>query len=130
MPTVTFIDSKFKASFIEGHIIYIELNDFEIFEPEDILKLRHWISNDIKGKKLYNIFQFGNGSSISREARELAAKKEDGQVTLGTAIIVRNMAQQLIVDYYLKINKPERPTKAFFKYEKATAWVLNKINSD
>jgi len=125
-----FIDPKFKASFIEGHIIYIELNDFEIFETQDILKLRDWISKNIKEKKLYNIFQFGNGSSISREARELVAKKEDGQVTIGTAIIVRNMAQQLIVDYFIKINKPERPAKAFFKYDKAEAWVLNKVNSD
>ena len=130
MPADKFIDSKFKASFIEGHIIYIEVNDFEIFEAEDIFKLRKWVSENIKEKKLYNLFQFGVGSSVSKEAREISALKEESQVTIGMAIIVRNMAQQLIIDYYMKINKPERPTKAFFNYNNAVEWILKKVNSD
>ena len=128
MSTEYFIDPKFKASFIEGHIIYIEVNDFEVYEVEDILKLRRWISENIKEKKLYNLFHFGVGSGISRETREYAAGTSGAELTLGTAVLVRNKAQELIIDYYLKMNKPDRPTKAFFKREDAIEWILKKIN--
>jgi hypothetical protein len=122
------VDKKFKVSLIEEFILFIELNDFEVFEVEDLLKIRNWINAKITNEKLFNLFQFGNGSSLSRELREYAASEDGAKRTLGTAILVKNLAQQLLIDYYLKFNKPKYPTKAFYKKEKAIEWIKNYIN--
>lgn len=118
-----FIDKKFKVTLIETYILLIEVGDFEVFEVEDLLKIRNWIKTELKSEKLFNLFQFGNGSSLSRELREYAASEEGAVRTIGTAILVKNLAQQLLIDYYLKFNKPIYPTKAFFKKEKAIEWI-------
>lgn len=123
-----FKNEKFIASFIDGHIIYIEVNDFEIFELEDLLMLRKWIEENIKERLLFNLFRFGNGSSISKEMREYAASSEGATLTIGTAILVKSFAQQLLIDYYLKFNKPLSPTRAFYKLEKAKEWIKTKVN--
>jgi hypothetical protein len=122
------INKKFKVTFIEGHILFIEVNDFEVFNVDDLLAIRQWIHDDISERKLFNLFQFGNGSSLSRELREYAASKEGAQITIGTAILVRNLAQQLLIDYYLKINKPQYPTRAFYKKDKAIEWIKSYIS--
>ena len=120
-------NDKFSASFIEDHVIFIEMNDFKFFEIEDIFLVREWINENIEEKFLFNLFHFGNGSSVSKEAREYAASSDGAKKTIGTAIIVRNFAQQLVIDYYLKFNKPLYPTKAFYKKEKAIEWIKLKV---
>ena len=120
-------NDKFSASFIEDHVIFIEMNDFKFFEIEDIFLVREWINENIEEKFLFNLFHFGNGSSVSKEAREYAASSDGAKKTIGTAIIVKNFAQQLVFDYYLKFNKPLCPTKAFYKKEKAIEWIKLKV---
>jgi hypothetical protein len=129
-PDHTLIKEKYKVSLIEKHILLIEVNDFEIFEIEDLLVLRKWIIDSIPEKRLFNLFQFGIGSSLSKELREYAASNEGAQRTSGTAILVKNLAQQLLVDYYLKINKPIYPTRAFYKKEKAIEWINDHLENN
>jgi hypothetical protein len=39
-------------------------------------------------------------------------------------MIVKNLAQNIMVSFYLKINKPIRPTKAFSYENDAINWLL------
>lgn len=118
---------RYTASYNNDHIISIEVFDFEIFGVDDLMQLRKWIEENIQEKILFNLFNFGNGSSISKEMREYAASSEGAKKTIGTAVLVKNFAQQLIVDYYLKFNKPLYPTKAFYIKEKAIEWINLKV---
>ena len=120
---------KYTVTYIPKHVLHIEVNDFEVFKVNDLLDIRNWIQEEIEESKLFNLFQFGNGSSLSRELREYASKKEGAVRTIGTAILVRNLAQQLLIDYYLKINKPHYPTRAFYKKEKAIEWIDDYIKN-
>lgn len=123
LPEIEYKSEKFRVRLIEDHILDIEVNDFEVFEIGDLLEIRTWMKRSIKEKKLFNLFEFGNGSSISRDLREYAASEEGAVKTIGTAILVNNFAQQMIIDYYLKFNKPLYPTKAFYKRGKAIEWI-------
>lgn len=81
-------------------------------------------------KKLVNLIKFGNGSSASREAREYASSPKGNELTIASALIVKNLAQQLIIDYYIKFNYPINPTRAFYKIEKAKEWLKTIINTN
>ena len=121
------VSENFECELIDKHIIFIFIKDFMELEKDDIIKMQEWLTKKTKEKKIFNLIQFGNGSSASREAREYAASPEGNKNTLGSAIIVKNLAQQLIIDYYLKFNHPIRPTKSFYKKDKAIDWIKSQI---
>lgn len=118
---------NFECELIDKHIIYIFIKDFMELEKEDILRMQNWLSKQTKEKRIFNLIQFGNGSSASREAREYAASPEGNKNTVGSALIVKNLAQQLIIDYYLKFNHPIKPTQSFYKKDKAISWIKDQL---
>jgi hypothetical protein len=122
------IHKKYSLTLIEEHIICSKINDFAVLELEDFMVIEKWIKENINETKIYNLLQFGNGSSVSRELREYSTSQQGSQLSSGTAVIVKNFAQQLIVDFYLKFNHPTLPTQAFHKKEKAIKW-LKSLNS-
>ena len=56
-----------------------------------------------------------------------SSSPEGNVLTIGSAILVKNLAQQLIIDYYIKFNKPVYPTKVFYKKDKAVKWIEGQI---
>lgn len=121
------VAENFECELIDKHIIYIFIKDFMELEKDDIIRMQEWLSKKTKEKKIFNLIQFGNGSSASREAREYAASQEGNKNTMGSALIVKNLAQQLIIDYYLKFNHPIKPTKSFYKKDKAIDWIKSQL---
>jgi hypothetical protein len=77
------------------------------------------------GKKSLFIFEAGEFVSITKEAREFAIKMEKDTPTFASAIVVRNLGQKIIADFYYKVNKPLQPYKVFWKIEKAEEWLSN-----
>jgi len=60
--------------------------------------------------------------SVSREARNYAASKED-RGAIATALLITSTANKLIGNFYINVNKPEIPTKIFSSEEKAVEWL-------
>lgn len=125
-----FEDDNFTISLIDDCIINIQIKDFKELEKDDIIRMQGWISESNFQKKLYNLAIFGNGSSATRGAREYASSKEGNTLTVGTAIVVKNFAQQLILDYYIKFNNPVHPTRVFLRKEKALEWIKKQMESN
>lgn len=121
--TILFEREKFKLSFINNSILMIDIIDFTEIELEDIHEIRNWVKENSAKKKLFKIFNFGNGSTVSKELREFTSSEEASENTIAVAILVRSLAQQLLLDYYLKFNRPFIPTRAFSKKEKAIKWI-------
>lgn len=57
--------------------------------------------------------------------RDYWAKKESCPYSKADAFIINSTAMQLIANFYLKINKPERPTKMFTNESEAIKWLKN-----
>ena len=119
---------NFECELIDKNIFHIFIRDFMELEKEDIVLTQKWLSKQTKDKRVFNLIEFGNGSSASREAREYAASVEGNKNTMGSALIVKNLAQQLIIDYYLKFNNPIKPTRSFYKKDKAIAWIKEELS--
>lgn len=76
-----------------------------------------------KGKKALFIFEGGEFVSITKEARENAVKMENRTPTLASAIMVKNLGQKIIADFYYKVNKPKQPYKVFWSFDKGIDWL-------
>ena len=117
----------FVSNFIDGCILHVRIKDFKEMDKEDFIEIQKWSHNNITNKQIFILAEFGNGSSITKELRDYAASPDGNTISKGAAILVNNLAQQLIGDYYLKFNKPINPTRVFYKMEKAKIWIKEQI---
>ena len=62
---------------------------------------------------------------FDKSANEYSASEEGMQYSIAEAIVVKNLAQKIMVSFYLKINKPIRPSKAFNDEDEALEWLLS-----
>lgn len=75
------------------------------------------------GKKALFIFEGGEFVSITKEARENATLIENDTPTIASAIMVKNLAQKIIADFYYHVNKPKQPYKVFSSFDKGIEWL-------
>jgi len=88
------------------------------------------IFNEITQKqKSFFIFEADEFCSVTKEARDNAIKMEDQTPIQATVIMVRNLAQKLIADFYYKINRPKQPYKVVWQFEKGVTW-LNELKEE
>ena len=127
MSNKVFEEENYIISIIDGYTLDIFIKDFMELQKEDIINMQSWVKVTTDEKKLMNLVRFGNGSTVTREAREYASSPEGNVLTIGSAILVKNLAQQLIIDYYIKFNKPVYPTRVFYKKDKAVRWIEEQI---
>jgi hypothetical protein len=108
-------------------IIRIEMIGKNIIGREESLKI-----NIAQGELLNNekhsglvIMVADSSTQFTKEAREFSASEEGLRFSKAEALIVKNLAQNLIVSFYLKINQPSTPSKAFKTEEEAIEWLLS-----
>ena len=76
------------------------------------------------GGVFYNIYEFCAFSEMEPELREWSSQPNENGYTYVDAIVITNLAQKLIANFYLKFNKPPRPTKIFLDSSDAVKWIL------
>lgn len=69
------------------------------------------------------IFTGGEFVTITAKARANAAESANKVPILCSAIVVRNLAQKIIADYYYRFNKPPNPYKVFKTFENGIEWL-------
>lgn len=85
---------------------------------------------DIDGGKFYNIFEFSSFSDVEPEVREWAANPEGNDYTFTDAIVIDSLSQKILTDFYLRFNRPIRPTKIFYSLEKSIKWTLEQMQKN
>ena len=74
-------------------------------------------------KKSLIIYEGGEFISVTKEARENAIVIEEQTPTMASVVVVKNLAQKIIADFYYFVNKPKRPFKVFWDFDKGIEWL-------
>ena len=74
-------------------------------------------------KKMPLLIKHETSSLPDSSARNNWAKKNTNPYSLAEAFVVNNLAHKVIANFYLKTNKPGRPTKIFTNEEDAVIWL-------
>ena len=81
--------------------------------------------NEENGGHAYrNLFEFEPLVEIDPEVRKWASAPDGNKKTIADAILINSLAHKLQANFYLKFNKPVKPTKLFNAREKAVVWLL------
>ncbi|HLC82199.1 MAG TPA: hypothetical protein VJI69_00115 [Bacteroidia bacterium] len=65
----------------------------------------------------------GKHTLADKEAREFGAGQEGTKYALAVAFVLKSLAQKILGNAYIKINKPIVPTRLFDNEEKAIEWL-------
>ncbi len=77
-----------------------------------------------RGHAYRNLFEFEPLVEIDPEVRKWASAPDGNKKTIADAILINSLAHKLQANFYLKFNKPVKPTKLFNAREKAVVWLL------
>jgi hypothetical protein len=107
---------------IQG-IIHIRYLEGQIIDVKEKIQEKRALLEITKGLKHPVLISFENYVTISKEAKEYSILIEKDQPFLAVAILVENLAYQLMADFYFKFYKPKIAYKVFKQEEKAIAWL-------
>ena len=81
-------------------------------------------TGEIGGNKKYLILiTSGKYGMADEDARVYAASPDGNKYTIAGAIVVKSLAQKILGNAYIKLNKPTTPTSLFNDEEKAIEWL-------
>ena len=92
-------------------------------------KLKEVIKNFGGGKRMPVFISTFPFMDVSIEAKIFAASDEGQEFTLANAVLVDNLGKKLMFNFFLNINKPKTPTKAFHTKAEAIKWLMQ-INNE
>lgn len=76
-------------------------------------------------KKLPVLIISHSFSIPTEETRLFLAEKDSSPFAAAEAYVIHSMAQKIIGNFYLKFNKPQRPTRLFNNKKDALEWLKN-----
>lgn len=108
-------------------IVYQDEHEFNINDAKEVLKEIEQIAKD----KSFPILKIpGKYSSIDNEARKFISSPEGMKYSSAEAFVTTFLPHRIIGNFYMKINKPVKPT-AFFETEKqAVEWLKQYVSKE
>ncbi|MBL0049391.1 MAG: hypothetical protein IPP32_14995 [Bacteroidetes bacterium] len=69
----------------------------------------------------------GLGSSVDTDSRHYIASGRGSRYSIAEAIVIQSIAQKIIGNFYLKVEKPIKPTKLFTDRSSAELWLYEQM---
>lgn len=107
-------------------IIEVDLsNKRDEIDKESLIVLKSIINELGNGKKMPVYIIASDFLGITPEARNFAALPESSEFTSANAVLIPSLANKMLLNFFLKINKPNVPIKGFTNEEDAFEWLLS-----
>lgn len=104
-------------------IVHIHMHSEKVIGARECSEMIDAIEQLGEGKEVPVMTSAGENVVIEKEARDFSASPRGLQYTKADAFIAKNLAHRLIVNLYLKVNKPLKPSRAFSNEAEAVAWL-------
>lgn len=101
--------------------------DFEKKEAEELINALKELTG---GKKFYLLTQTNNSFTATSEVREYVAENIASTGIIANAICIKSLPIRFLINAYVKINKPNVPTKTFNSEALALEWIDQFRNSN
>jgi hypothetical protein len=105
-------------------IIHASLKeDFEDIDLETMKKFTEVLKDLGAGTKLKVLIEIKSFNTMTEEAKKYSASEESQKYTKANAIVINSFAAKLSANFFIKFNKPSRPTRIFNTVDEAIEWL-------
>lgn len=124
------IEMSHSEVFLRGDGI-VQLNtkdmNYSVQHIKEINKAQGKVAGDKKRPLLVITAPYGN---LDSEAREYMASLESTKYSTAEAFVISSLGQKILANFYLKVNKPNVPTRIFNDIKQAEEWLRDYLPSD
>ncbi len=121
------LHNKFKVESLGNSIMRVTVCDDIELEIQDAKDMRNMLVNLSSNEKYCVLLDATNPFTVSPEARALIAGKEFSSERIAAAFVITSLANMLIGNFFIKVNKPSSPTKIFSTEENAFQWLKAEV---
>lgn len=114
--------NKSTCELIEKGVVHIVYKDNVEIELEDVIEMRKISYQLSNGKEYVSVYESGQHTSITKEAREIPLNDIHTKNRKALAIVVSSLAQRLISNFFRNANKSSHPIKIFNSKANALIW--------
>jgi hypothetical protein len=91
----------------------------------DFIELVYDFVNQHGNQKYLNLYEFEMNVDLDPEVRLWAAAPTGNKNTIADALVINSLAHKILANFYMKMNKPIKPTRTFTSQKKAVDWLLS-----
>lgn len=115
-----------KIRFYVPDMVHVEvIGDYLITEKE--VRVINDVLGDLnEGREMLTLISAEEVTQFDDSARVFSASAEGTMYTKAEAIVVKSLSQRLIANFYVKVNKPLKPSKVFNSEKEAIKWLESK----
>lgn len=107
----------------EPDIAHIEVVGDILITEKEVRIINEEIKRLGDGKELLQLITADEVSQFDNSARVFSASEEGTRYSKAEALVVKSLSQRLIANFYVKVNKPPKPSKVFNDKEEAIQWL-------
>jgi hypothetical protein len=110
------------VSLREDGIVHVHVKDRTVIDIECQLEMKdsYW---KVVDEQSPFVFTAGDYIKLTKEAQKNAKEMEETVPVGASALIVNNIAQKMLADFYYKISPPKNPLKVFRDFDKGIEWL-------
>lgn len=108
----------------DNGIMNVIFADNGYIDLRDITEVMNWMEGVAHGRMFVNLMEGAYNTDLAPEVREFSASSNQNKYTIADAMIISSDAHKLVSNFYIKFNKPVKPTKIFTDRNKAIEWLL------
>jgi hypothetical protein len=105
-------------------IMNVIFKDNRLITIKDIEEVNHWVGS-LGNRQYLNLMEGGYNTDIDSIVREFSASDKENKYTIADAMVISTSAHKLITDFYVKVNRPYKPTRVFTDRNEAIDWLLS-----
>lgn len=122
----SYADRTSNVEFWDNGIVFIKIKNNITIELEDSQQQYQLLKSKYNGiNKHLVLVETGNDTSLSKDAREFGSKPESNEMTTAMAVIVKSLAQRLVLNFIIKFTHQQTmKMKLFDDKQKAINWLL------
>ena len=107
------------VSMRDDGLAMVDVKDDVVFGANDVAEIIDALEIVTGGKKVPVLSLFKPGNTADKEARDFTASERGSQFTKADGMVIHNLPQKIIANFYLKVNKPNKPTRFVSSEEEA-----------
>ena len=110
-------------SFQEEGIMRYQIDDADEITTENLKEHLEIVKSIGQGRAFCNLVIMKKFIHCGAEARKFSASEENNIYTIADAFVTDSEALKLVGNFYIRFDKPTRPTKLFNNEEDALKWL-------
>lgn len=123
VPNTTQKFDKYFLFLREDGILHFEFEDDIDFTLEEAQASVTTAENYLNKKPAPCLVVYGKYNTFGHGVREFIASEAMNTVSVADALVLKSMGMKILGNVYLRINKPQRPTRLFNNEESAIKWL-------